>query len=78
MCNVSKVDDIINSISHTIYSEVVVIHIGDIRNIAGVGVERPIVGNDTCDIPLFTGSSDNVVVHTFCTIHWRLETDHSR
>ena len=36
-----------------------------------------ITSSMTWNIPLFTDGSDDVIVHTFCTIHWRMETDHS-
>ena len=65
----------INSSSHRVDNKCIVIHIG----VSGktTVVYQLITSGTTCDIPLFTNGSDSVIVHTFCTIHWRLETDHN-
>ena len=69
------VEHTINSTSHRVDHKSIVTHIGVIRKTAVV--YQLITSGTTCDIPLFTDDSDSVIVHTFCTIHWRLETDHN-
>ena len=72
----SIVDKTIVDTSHTMDSEVEVIDIA-IPDINTAVSFTSITGDNTRDIPLVTDSSDHIIVHTFSTIHWRLETDHS-
>ena len=65
----------INSSSHRVDSEVVLIHIAALRNTAAI--REWLSSSMTCDIPPFTDGCDDVIVHTFFPIHWGLETDHS-
>ena len=74
--NVSIVDKTIIDTSHTMDNEIIVIDIA-IAELNTAVVFTSITGGITRDIPLFTDSSDHIIVHTFSTIHWRLETDHS-
>ena len=73
--NVSVVDKTIINTSHTMYSEVEVINIA-IPEI-NTAVSFTSITDITQYIPLFTGSSYHIIVHTYSTIHWRLETDYS-
>ena len=72
----SVVDKTVIDTGHTMDSEVEVIHIA-IPEINTAVVFTSITGDITRGIPLFADSSDHIIVHTFSTIHWRLETDHS-
>ena len=65
----------INVCSHRVGSEVEIIDTS-IRCDGAVEHEF-IAGGIACNILLFTDSSHHITVHTFSTIHWRLETDHS-
>ena len=73
--NAPIIESTINSTSHRVDSEDVVIHTAVWRNAAVVC--ELITSSSTCHIPLFTDGSDDVIVHTFLTIRWRMETDHS-
>ena len=74
--NVSVVNKTIIDTSNTMYSEVKVINIA-IPEINTAISFTSITGHITRDIPLFTDSSYHIIVHTFSTIHWGLDTDHS-
>ena len=74
--NASIEDKTIIDTSHTMDSEVIVIHIAITKINTAVSFTS-ITGDITQYSPLFTDSSDHIIVHTFSTIHWRLETDHS-
>ena len=74
--NVSIVDKTIIDTSNTMDSEIKVINFA-IPEI-NTAVSFTSITDITQYIPLFTGSSDHIIVHTFSTIQWRLETDHSR
>ena len=69
----SIVEHTINSTSYRVDCKSMVIYIG----VSGKStvVYQLITSGTTCVIPLFTDGSDSVIAHTFCTIHWRLETD---
>ena len=74
--NVSVIDKTIIDMSHSMDSEGILIHIV-ITELNTAVVFTRITGDNTRDIPLFTDGSDHIIVHTFSTIHWRLETDYS-
>ena len=70
---VSIVENTIYSLSYAIDCKVVLICALARRNTAVVCE----VSVTTGEVLLLTDGSDHIIVHTFSTIHWRLETDYS-
>ena len=70
----SILENTINSYGHWVHSEIEIIHTSVIWDEASM---YKFFRGITFKTLLFTDSSDHIIVHTFSTIHWRLETDHS-